>query len=53
MDGFDAEGVRVWEGVARDEEGADGGGSVEACGAQRGGFLLGFPVNGVEGASCG
>lgn len=38
VDGFDAEGVRVWEGVARDEEGADGGGGVEACGAERGGF---------------
>lgn len=32
MDGFDAEGVRVREGGLRDEEGADGGGGVEAWG---------------------
>lgn len=31
VDGFDGEGVRVWEGGAGDEEGADGGGGVEAC----------------------
>ena len=30
MDGFDAEGVRVRDVRLRDEDGADGGGGVEA-----------------------
>lgn len=44
VDGFDAEGVRVREGGLRDEEGADGGGGVEAWG-----WLLGVLVDVEEG----
>lgn len=47
MDGLDAEGVRVREGGLRDEEGADGGGGVEACFGV--GRVVRGLVDGVEG----